>query len=200
MRKIILRYRTLYQRITLFIICLVLYPVLLFVFKCLIVSGTLSFLSDNKALTVFNKLFSVLLFVIIIFLWQCSRSRIMIDEGFLSIKKCFSMSIFRWDEILEFGRFSSYSHMNGGAIWTYYIKTVNSKQRKIILAKVNPLSGNLSFDAVDQLCSAVFEKANRAKFIILKNVSPIPFLKRYKENPWHRDKESKESKSFMGSY
>lgn len=200
MGKTIIKYSTLYRQITLLIICIALYPILFFIFKCFIVSGTLGFMSSKRVLSVFNGFFSTFILIIIFYLMKLNQSCLVMDETSLSIKKCFNMSVFCWDEILEFGKFCRYSYLKGGVSWFYYIKTISSREQKIIVAKINLLSGDLSFNNIDQLCSAIFEKAHRARFVILRNISWIPFFEKYEEVNWYRDKESKESKFFMSTY
>lgn len=197
----IIKYRMLYHQITLLIICIALYPILFFIFKCFTISGVLVLMPNVKALSVFNGFFLIFILIVIFYLWRMNQSHLIINDASLTIKKGFKTSVFRWDEISEFGKFCRYvRYPYGRAIWLYYIKTSSLKKKKIIIARVNPLSGDLSFDNVDQLCSAIFEKAHRARFVILRNISWIPFFKKYEEVIWYRNKENKESKFFMSTY
>jgi hypothetical protein len=110
-----------------------------------------------------------------------NATKIIVNDDALIIDMPFKdQRIFRWHEIKEFGRYKKaapYSYR-----WFFYFKTMKTETKKILLFSELIVEGQ---DLID----TIFSKAVNAKFVVIRNISLIPFIKKNIIENWKEAKD-----------
>ncbi len=89
------------------------------------------------------------------------------------------MSVFRWNEIAEFRRYRTIGMQVN--VWLFYVKIINADNKKKLFSE--------SIVNKHDLVDAIFSKAVNARFVINRNVSSIPFIKKGIIENWEDSKD-----------
>ena len=113
--------------------------------------------------------------------WLIFSEKIVVNNEGIRIIYPFNSRGYRWEEIIEFGRYWKYfvSHRNGLGLWSYYIKVRRLGDKKINISHENA-------SMMEQLTPLIFKHARNAQFVTLNNVSKMPFKKRIEKEAWNK--------------
>jgi hypothetical protein len=92
-----------------------------------------------------------------------------------------SQRVFKWHAIKEFGRYKVIGVY--GTRGVFYIKTVESCDKKILLFKEMIVNRQ-------GLVNIILTKADNAKFVTIRNISSIPFIKNTIIEEWSEAKDA----------
>lgn len=107
--------------------------------------------------------------------------KIVVKPQGISITKFWNSVEIRWDEIREFGRIEKKRiFMNSGDDnWIYYLVKKSSENKTIKI-------GDSNFKGMDEIVGTVLKKAKNASFMTKRNVSNIPYLKKFESVTWNQ--------------
>lgn len=108
-------------------------------------------------------------------------SKLIINDELLLLKKPLNNQIvIPWNEINEFGRYKvSGPYTNR---WSFYVKTMKTGDKKIQLFSEMIVNG-------EDLVATIFLKAVNAQFVVIRNISSIPFIKKTIVGNWNEAKD-----------
>lgn len=117
--------------------------------------------------------------------WLGAETKIILTDEGLTIGNPLKSNKFLWNEISEFGKYRQrFNRYNSD--WVYYIKSSNYSDKKFIL-------GSRGLININKMCLIIFEKASKARFVVLQMDSVIPFVGNREAVTWERDKDGKEN-------
>ena len=104
--------------------------------------------------------------------------KIMTDDTGLTLIKDKMKTKYMWDEISEFGKIHTGYGLGSG--FQYFLRTFGEDKKRIMLS-INGL------DQLDNLIETIYENAKDASFMIINNVTEVPFAKEWKIDRIKRD-------------
>lgn len=103
-------------------------------------------------------------------------TKLIVNNDSIIMKIPFSnQKVISWHEIKEFGRYKAAGPFVNKC--NFYAKTVKYGNKKILLFSEMIVNGQ-------ELVDTIFSKAINAKFVVIRNISSIPFIKKKITENW----------------